>query len=81
LAGIELLCAHRAIQLTHEWLPEELRQLGAGTQKVHDFLSKSENLPQGNEADKDFYLKDHYLRLDMEKAIALVSSGAIVGCV
>jgi histidine ammonia-lyase len=81
LAGIELLCAHRAIQLTAEWLPKELRHLGEGTQKVHDFLSKSENLPQGSETDKDFYLKDHYLRLDMEKAIALVASGAVVACI
>lgn len=78
LIGIELLCAHRALQLTKDWLPAKLQKLGAGTQKVHEFLSKKENLPKDKKAGDNFYLHDHFLQTDMDKAIAIVQSGKLL---
>lgn len=73
ILAIEILCATRAIQMTYENLPKNLRKLGSGTQKVFAFLSSKENLNTGVK-----YWQDHYLRTDMEKALELVKSGEIV---
>lgn len=81
LVGIELLCAHRALQLTYNVLPKKLRKLGDGTQKVYDYLCQKGRLPADKGDEKDFYLKDHYLRTDMEKAIDIVKSGEMVDLV
>ena len=78
LVAIELLCALRALQLTYQDLPENLRSLGVGTQKIYDFLCQENNFPCGNGEDKNAFLKDHYLRTDMEKATAMVKSGVLV---
>lgn len=67
--AIELLCAHRALQLTYDWLPKHLCKLGQGTQLVFDFLNQESVLPKGQENEN---LKDHYLRLDLEKCITLI---------
>ncbi len=78
LIGIELLCALRGIQMTYEHLPEALRKLGLGSSLVYHELSKEEHFPIGENKE---YLKDHYLRTDMEKAIELVKSGQLIGWV
>ncbi len=78
LVGIELLCALRALQLTYTKLPAHLQGLGKGTQEVYNFLCDTSQLPKDKNKNDDFYLKDHYLRWDMEKAIELVQSGILV---
>lgn len=68
IVAMETLCALRALQLTEDMLSEELRILGKGTTKAYEYLSAI--LPPAFE--------DHYLRLDMEKAIEIVKSGELV---
>jgi histidine ammonia-lyase len=68
LLGIELLCALRAVQMTDDYLPEDLRSLGKGTTKAFHTLNKV--LPLVKE--------DKYLMTDMEKTIGLVKSGKLV---
>lgn len=65
IVAMETLCALRALQLTENMLPEELRVLGKGTREAYEYLSTV--LPPAFE--------DHYLRLDMEKTIEVVKSG------
>lgn len=73
LVGIELLCALRGLQLTYKKLPKTLRQLGEGTQKIYDELSKATNLPPEKE--------DRYLRTEMMKAINFIQSGKLIDLV
>lgn len=68
IVAMEALCALRALQLTEDLLPKELRRLGMGTSKVYQYLT--EILPPAHE--------DLYLRLDMEKVIEAVKSGRLV---
>ena len=68
IVAMETLCALRALQLTEDMLPKELRVLGKGTTKAYEYLSTI--LPPAFE--------DRYLRLDMEKAIEIVKSGELV---
>ncbi len=70
LVGIELLCAVRALQLTYNRLPKGLRELGKGTQRVYDELSKPSYFP----AEK----ADRYLRTELMKAIEIVKSGRLI---
>jgi histidine ammonia-lyase len=72
IIGIELLCALRGIQLTHDKLPERMQTLGKGTKKVYDKLGKELG------EDLEEIGPDRYLRTDMEKTIALVKSGTLV---
>ncbi len=69
ILAIELLCAHRAIQLTKDDLPEELRALGEGTTKVFNYLSQNDKLK-----DTEDRLQDHYLRTDMEEMLSILQS-------
>lgn len=71
ILGVELLCALRALQMSYDILPEELRQLGQGTDIVYNALNKE--LPPVDE--------DQYMRLDMEKAIELIKSGKVLDLV
>jgi histidine ammonia-lyase len=76
IVAVEILCAHRGIQLTYDKLPEtpkNLRLLGQGTSKVFEYLSKNEKLK--NTTDR---LEDHYLRVDMEEMISILKSGDLV---
>lgn len=73
ILGIELICATRALQMTYDKLPERLRSLGEGTQKVYEFLSQKEQLNNGVHV-----WEDHYLRTDMVKARDLVAEGRVV---
>ncbi len=73
LLSIELLCALRAIQMTYEKLPKDLRSLGEGTQKVYDFLSQKAQLDTGAHV-----WEDHYLGKDMDRLKELIASGNIV---
>jgi histidine ammonia-lyase len=68
--AIEMLCALRGLQISYNFLPENLRPLGAGTKKVYEFLNKKENLPPVS--------GDTYLRTEMEKMIELVKEGKLV---
>ena len=77
ILGIELLCALRALQLTFDDLPPKLQKLGNQTQKIYDYLCQTDKLPAGTPKDKDAHLKDHYLRLDMEKAVEIIRSGEL----
>ncbi len=78
VVGIELLCAHRGLQLTYDKLPSDLRELGKGTAKAYRFLSEKKNLPAGK---NNKNLKDHYLRTDLEKATKIVKSGVMLDLV
>jgi uncharacterized protein (DUF2164 family) len=51
-------------------LPKGLRELGKGTQKIYDELSKPAHLP----AEKT----DRYLRTEMMKSIELIKSGRLI---
>ncbi len=68
IVGIELLCTVRAIQLTYNNLPKNLRPLGNGTSKIYENVA--ELLGDVGE--------DKYLRTDMERIIDLVKSGELV---
>ncbi len=68
IIAIELLCAIRAIQMSYDNLPKDLRKLGDGTEKVYDLVNKE--LPSVTE--------DQYMRTDMEKAIKLIKSGKLI---
>lgn len=70
LVGIELLCALRGLQLTYNKLPKGLRELGKGTQKVYNELSRSSHFPPEKE--------DRYLRTEMMRSIELVRSGRLI---
>jgi histidine ammonia-lyase len=70
LVGIELLCALRGLQLTYDKLPKGLRELGKGTQKVYDELSKPAHFPPEK--------TDRYLRTEMMRSIELVRSGKLI---
>lgn len=76
IIAIELLCAHRGIQLTYDKLPKNLRSLGKGTSKVFDYLSKNEKLK--NTKDQ---LEDHYLRIDIEEMISILKSGKLISVI
>jgi histidine ammonia-lyase len=65
IVAVEFLCALRGLQLTYDSLPENLKKLGKGTEKIYDFLN--EKIPPAKE--------DRYLRTDMEKVINLVKNG------
>ncbi len=69
ILAIELLCAHRAIQLTKNDLPKELASLGEGTSKVFDYLSNNDKFKDTKER-----LQDHYLRTDMEEMLSILKS-------
>ena len=69
IVGIELLSALRALQMTYDYLPEELRTVGEGSKKTYEYLNSQ--FPE--------VFEDHYLRTDMEKAIEIVRSGKLVG--
>lgn len=71
ILGIEMLCALRGIQLTREYLPENLRILGAGISRIYDDLNKILPRPK----------KDRYLRTDIEKVVDKVKSGEFVNLV
>ncbi|MBE9466813.1 MAG: aromatic amino acid lyase [Bacteroidetes bacterium] len=71
IVGIEFLCALRALQMSYDNLPENLRALGEGTDKVYKFLC--EKFPAVSE--------DQYMRLDIEKAVGFVKSGELVDLV
>lgn len=68
--AIEMLCALRGLQISYNFLPENLRTLGVGTNRVYEFLNKKENLPPVSE--------DTYLRTEMDKMIELVQNGRLV---
>ncbi|HMK27503.1 MAG TPA: aromatic amino acid ammonia-lyase [Chitinophagaceae bacterium] len=70
LVGIELLCALRGLQLTYNKLPKGLRELGKGTQKVYNELSKPSHFPPEK--------TDRYLRTEMMRSIELVKSGKLI---
>jgi histidine ammonia-lyase len=70
LVGIELLCALRGLQLTYNKLPKGLRELGRGTQKVYDELSRPSYFPPEK--------TDRYLRTEMMRSIELVRSGKLI---
>ena len=69
LLSVEILCAFRALQMTRDWLPEHLRTLGQGTQKVYEILEKQ--FPPLEE--------DTYVRLEMEAVMEIVRSGKLLG--
>lgn len=68
IVGVELLSALRALQMTYENLPEELREMGEGNKKSFAHL----------DAKFPHVFEDHYLRTEMEKAIEIVRSGELV---
>lgn len=68
VVAIELLCALRALQMTYDYLPPELRQFGCGTNSIYDMLNT--RLPK--------VIEDQYIRTDMEEIIKLVKSGELV---
>jgi histidine ammonia-lyase len=70
LVAVELLCALRGLQLTYNKLPKGLRELGRGTQKIYNELSKSFHFPPEK--------TDRYLRTEMMKSIELVKSGRLI---
>ncbi|MBN1551044.1 aromatic amino acid lyase [bacterium] len=71
VVAVELLCALRSLQMTETYLPEHLRSLGEGTQRIASYLTKC--LPP--------VFQDQYLRDDMESMRSEVRNGSIVGLV
>lgn len=66
--AIEILCALRAIQMTYRVLPESLRKLGRGTNRVYENLNKT--LPKVD--------RDRYIKTDIDEVIKRVKSGELV---
>lgn len=71
ILAIELLCATRALQLTIDKLPEDLQQLGNGTNKIFQKLK----IILGE------YKEDNYIRTEIEKLVNIVNSGELVDLV
>ncbi len=68
LVAIELLCATRALQLTYDLLPDNLKSLGNETSKVYENLK---NLLGG-------YTEDNYIRTEIEMVLEVVKSGTLI---
>ncbi|MBK8965282.1 MAG: aromatic amino acid lyase [Lewinellaceae bacterium] len=71
--AIEMLCALRGLQISYNFLPENIRTLGTGTNRVYEFLKREENLPP--------VYGDTYLRTELDKIIELVRNGKLIDLV
>jgi len=68
LVAVELLCAFRALQMTHDWLPAEYRNPGLRIGRVYKYLAESLSPVK----------EDCYLRTDIELFVEMVKTGKII---
>lgn len=78
VVAIELLCALRGLQMSHDYLPEPLRALGAGTSRAYEFLDKEMPLARDEKGEP---LGDTYLKTDIDRMIGFVKDGSLVNLV
>ena len=64
ISAIELLIALRSLQISYEWLPEDLRKLGKNTQLIYEYLNSKFDTPSG----------DVFLQSYLEKMIEIINS-------